>query len=105
VIDSLNQDRLAARVDADLPLRASTIADADHYDPETIKLSGRIEVLLDGKALPEVAAWDVLAEEVIRKRRDEDGRVIVHQGQPTYETLCGRVEVRWTRQPETHRHA
>jgi hypothetical protein len=105
VRDSLFEERAAARVDEGLPLRASTVAEDGNYDPKTVGLSDKIAVLLNGEELPEASGWDVVAGEIVRKRRDNLGHVRTEGGRPTYETLRGRVEVRWIRQPETHRHA
>lgn len=85
-------------VDKGLPRRLSVIPSTRDYDPKAQRLCDRIAVFLDGAELPEVAIWDVDDGTVVRRRRHEDGRLVLDaKGQPTYETLNGRVEVRWSK--------
>lgn len=78
-----------------LPRQLSVLRGAPHYDPKAKELSGKIDVLLDGKVLPEVASYDVDNGEIIRNRRYKDGGLVISQGQPVLDRLTGRVEVRW----------
>ena len=82
-----------------LPLRFSARRDDPHYDGDLAhRLSDRIEILVDGAVLEEATSWDVPAGEVVIHARDEDGRLILEKGAPTFETLRGQVEVRWLRE-------
>lgn len=84
-------------VGAGLPERLSALQSDARYDARAKGLSGRIDVLLDGKVLDEVSTYDVPAGEVMRKQRRRDGSVILDdRGIPTFELLKGKVEVRWS---------
>lgn len=88
------------RVDTGLPMALSAVQGDRHYDPRTVKLSDRIEVLIDGDRLDQICSYDVPAGKVTRNRRDWQGRMILHHGAPVIETLTGTVEVRWTKAAE-----
>lgn len=83
-------------VDPGLPRKLSTRPDDKSFDKAAMRLSDRVDVLLDGTILPEVAAWDADKGEVIRRRRYRDGTLVLGKGGiPEHETLRGLVEVRW----------
>jgi hypothetical protein len=84
-------------VDRGLPLRLSARKGDAHYCEQAAGLSDRIDILLDGEVLDTATSYDVVAGEVVRHRRHDDGTLILEKGAPTFETLRGRVEVRWLR--------
>lgn len=95
---SASREPVERRVDRGLPLALSARRGDKYYDPAAARLSGLIEVLLDGDSLDHVTSYDVPAGIVVRERRDWRGRVIIaDDGCPALEALSGRVEVRWRR--------
>jgi hypothetical protein len=79
------------RVDSGLPLRLSW------RDVNAGALSDLVNVFVNGVLLDEVASWDVAKSEVTRRARDANGRLILGDDRaPTFETLRGLVEVRWS---------
>ncbi|MEO6360251.1 MAG: hypothetical protein ABIO43_06725, partial [Sphingomicrobium sp.] len=85
-------------VDAGLPRTLSVRRDDPAFDKAAHRLTDRIDVLLNGQVLPEVASYDVDARTIVRVRRHDDGRPVLDEsGLPRHETLRGDVEVRWTK--------
>lgn len=90
----------AARLDAvdeGLPRRLSTLSGDLHYDEGAKRLSDRIAVMLDGVELDEVSSYDADSGRIVRRRRHHDGSLVLEEGVPTFETLKGVVEVRWSK--------
>ena len=85
----------AAQVDAGLPVRLSCRQGDPHFADRAHGLSERIDIFVNGSRLEHATSYDVEAGEVIRHRRDRNGDLILENGAPTFETLRGRVEVRW----------
>lgn len=86
-------------VDPGLPRRLSARQGDPHYEPAAARLSDRIEVLLDGKALDCVTSWDVDLGRIERHALNDEGLLILDSRRaPTFETLYGHVEVRWIRE-------
>ena len=86
-------------VDEGLPRRISVVRSLPHFDHAAKdSLSGRVSVYLDGKELPEVAAWDVDEGWIARNRKNRDGSFVLDGDcAPVLEKLKGRVEVRWSK--------
>ena len=84
-------------VDAGLPMRLSARLNDEHFDKAAAGLSERINIYVDGELLEHATSYDVIAGEVVRHRRLPNGDLILERGAPTFETLRGRVEVRWVR--------
>lgn len=85
----------SSSVDSGLPAKLSARIGDPAYDAKASALSDRIDVLLDGNVLPEVTSFDVQRGLVVRHARGSDGKLKLDGGAPTFETLRGRVEVRW----------
>lgn len=88
---------VSASVDSGLPAKLSARIGDPAYNAKASALSERIDVLLDGNVLPEVTSFDVQRGLVVRHARGPDGKLRLDRGAPTFETLRGRVEVRWQR--------
>lgn len=88
------------RVDAGLPLALSARKGDPHYDKAAMRLSDRIEVLLDGERLDHVISYDAPRGEITRHRRDGKGAIVIERGELACETLTGKVEARWIKQAE-----
>jgi len=85
-------------IDKGIPARlsAAKLKGWPHEPKAAAKLSGNIDVYLDGKLLGEVAAYDVQAGEVVLQQRDAGGKAILDtDGKPTFVIRRGKVEVRW----------
>lgn len=80
-----------------LPRQFTALRGDPHFEPSLMKLSERIDVLLDGEVLPEVARYDVDLGRVDRNERGPDGCLVLERGAPKLETLYGLVEVRWAK--------
>lgn len=91
----------AARIDAvdkGLPRQLSARSGDRSFDAGAVRLSDKIAVLLDGRELAEVTAYDADNGQIIRRRRNRDGKLILDErGVPKFETLYGNVEVRWSK--------
>jgi hypothetical protein len=89
-----------AAVDRGIPRKFSARPSERLYNPQILGyLSERgVDVLVDGKLLDDAASWDVDAGTVTRQRRDKNGELILSEAAPTFETLEGEVEVRWSKQ-------
>lgn len=84
-------------VDGGLPECLSVLQSDANYDEKAKDLSGRIDVILDGRVLDEVSTYDVGGGFIVRQRRDLHGKLMLERGVPVLEVLKGKVEVRWRR--------
>lgn len=89
-----------AQVDRGVPRRFSACKSDRFFDSQMLTyLSDKgVDVLLDGTVLEEATSWDVDAGTVTRHRRHSDGSLALQEGAPTFETLKGEVEVRWSKE-------
>jgi hypothetical protein len=89
---------VSVNVDHGLPERLSARQGDAHFDKKAEQLSERIDVLLNGKLLGEVASYDVPEGLITRQLRDKHGKPILDEaGRPAFELLRGVIEVRWVK--------